>query len=136
MSCYCDYGDAPEFYISTRRTARKTHRCEECRCFILPGEKYENVTAKWEGDVSGVKTCAHCLALRDWVVGNVPCSCWQHGYMIEGLQQSIEDAIDRAPEETKGLWFGFLRRRYAWQKSTRERRIALEPFYAFEGRAA
>lgn len=134
MSCYCDY-DAPEFYISSQRTARKRHRCEECRCFILPGERYEHVSAKWEGSLSTVKTCQHCLALRDWATGNVPCACWAHGEMILGLQQSIEDAIDRAPEETKGLWFGFLRRRHQWQKSAHARRIAAEPFYAFEGRA-
>lgn len=124
MSCYCDYDyDAPEFYVASRRVARKQHRCEECNCPILPGEKYENVSAKWEGDFSIVKTCHHCLALRDWVVANIPCACWLHGNMLEGLQQSIEDAIERAPEETKGLWFGFLRRRHQWQKLASERAL-------------
>jgi hypothetical protein len=121
-ACYCDY-DQPAFYVAGVRKARKRHRCYECGCFILPGERYEHVSAKWD-DVSTVKTCSHCLALRDWVVGNIPCSCWTHGDMVDGLWSSIEDAVDRAPEETKGIMFGFLRRRFAWKKSISERRAA------------
>lgn len=125
-SCYCDY-DAPEFYVKDTRRARKEYRCAECQCKIQKGEEHEHVAAKWEGEVSSIRTCKLCVTLRDWVVGNVPCACWSHGDMIEGLQSSIDDAVYRAPDETKGLAFGFLRRRYNWQKATRNKRLETEP---------
>ena len=117
-ACYCDY-DPPEFYHQERRKARTTHRCEECRKAILPGEQYEHVRGKWIGNVNSFDTCCRCLALRDFVVAHVPCSCWAHGNMIDDVMQDADAYWHEAP----GLLFGAYRRQVliqrgpAWEKA-------------------
>lgn len=76
--CYCDY-DPPEFYNATIRTARKPHKCDECDGAIGPREKYEYVSAKWNGWLSQFHTCERCINIRTWVRNNVPCFCFAHG---------------------------------------------------------
>jgi hypothetical protein len=107
--CFCDY-DAPEFYHREIRKARKEHKCEECPGVIRPGDKYEHVRGKWDGYVDSFKTCERCVEIRTWVKNNVPCLCWAHGNTIEDCKEAVKEAAWRAPEETKGLRFGFLRR--------------------------
>jgi hypothetical protein len=121
--CYCDY-DTPEFYTRDPRTAKKRHKCYECNGPVLPGEKYEHVAAKWDSQIDVFKTCVLCYSIRKWVEHNIPCTCWAHGNMMDDLWQSIEDAIDRAPEETVGLRFGFLRRYVIHKRAVRQRREA------------
>lgn len=108
--CYCDY-DPPEFYHKETRKARTPKKCFECRGPIAPGERYEHVCGKWDGRLNTYRTCDRCLELRDFVQGNVPCYCWAHGNIFDDARDAIEDAIYRAPDETRGLLFGFLRRR-------------------------
>lgn len=110
--CYCDY-DAPEFWSQSRPKATKEHRCYECRGIIKPGDRYERVAGKWEGDFSTFKTCERCCDLRQWVKNNVPCFCWYHGDMLSDAEDAVNDAASRAPSETVGLRFGFQRRRHA-----------------------
>lgn len=119
--CSCDY-DAPEFYNKSEPRARKQHRCDECGGVISPGESYEYVSGKWDGWFSQFKTCGRCRDIRTWTQNNVPCLCWAHGDMIEDCRESIEEATYRAPEETKGLHFGFLRRIVDRNKLNRLRR--------------
>ncbi len=119
-SCYCDY-DSPEFYAAATRTARRAHQCEECRGSITLGDRYENVSGKWDGSFNTFKTCGHCVNLRTWVKNNVPCVCWLHGDMFQSLEEAIEGAVYRAPEETHGLEFGYLRRRHAIRLRNRVR---------------
>lgn len=107
--CVCDY-DPPDWYERRVFTARKMHKCYECSGIILPGEQYEHVVGKWEGDVSVFKTCERCVDLRTWVKNNVPCLCWAHGNSDEDLFNAVDDAQYRAPTETVGLRFGLLRR--------------------------
>jgi len=106
--CACDY-DPASFYRAEIRTARKPHICEECGAPILPGEIYEHVTGKWD-NIASFKTCRHCVDIRQWTANNVPCLCWAHGHTIEDCRDAIEAACLRAPAETLGLRFGFLRR--------------------------
>lgn len=113
--CSCDY-DPPEFYCKTTPKARKRHRCEECAGPISPGEAYELVSGKWEGNFSVFKTCQRCVDLRTWVTNNIPCTCWAHGNMHEDLKESVHEAVYRAREETVGIRFGFLRRMVAIDK--------------------
>lgn len=108
-ACWCNY-DHPEFYRKTVQVARKMHKCDECRGHIMKGERYEYVYGKWDGDLGVYKTCCGCLALRDWVTGNLPCFCWHHTDMISDAAEAIREAQDRAPEETRGLYFAFLRK--------------------------
>jgi len=112
VTCSCDY-DPPIFYGAVVRTARKRYRCEECVGVIEPGEKYEYVSGLWErGDrISQFRTCQRCRDVRVWVQNNVPCFCWVHGNMIDDAAEAIDEAWWRAPTETVGLRFGFLRRR-------------------------
>lgn len=118
--CYCDY-DPPEFYILEICKARKQHSCKECTGAIVPGEKYEHIWAKWDGYVDSFKTCERCVDIRTWVKNNVPCLCWTHGNMIEDCKDAVNEAAWRAPTETVGLRFGFLRRIVSRDKFNRLR---------------
>jgi hypothetical protein len=119
--CYCDY-DPADFYVKCIRTARKQHRCEECSGLILPGDKYEYVSGKWEGCLSTFKTCEQCVDLRTWTKNNVPCLCWAHGNMVNDCEEAVQSAWERAPTETVGLRFGFIRRRTERDKFHASRR--------------
>lgn len=118
--CTCDY-DAPSFYSRAIRKARKEHKCEECSGVIRPGESYEYVCGKWEW-VDSFKTCERCVDIRQWVKNNVPCLCWAHGNMIEDCKEAVVEAQYRAKDETRGLYFGFLRRIVARDKFNRLRK--------------
>lgn len=107
--CSCAY-DAPSFYECRIVTARKRHQCEECTGTILTGERYEYVSGLWDGYFNYYKTCERCIDIRQWTKNNVPCLCWAHGNMIEDCREAVEEAHHRAPTETTGLRFGFLRR--------------------------
>ena len=69
MQCSCeieiDSDVGPTFYSEEMRTARKQHKCTECRRTIEPGEEYESVSGLWEGGWSKYKTCRDCLSLRN-----------------------------------------------------------------------
>ena len=112
--CYCDY-ERPDFYFRSAHRARVAHKCYECGARILPGELYEVARGKWDGDFDQFKTCCRCLALREWVVAHVPCSCWSHGNMREDVLIDAEHWGMQAP----GLWFGALRREVAIRRAQR-----------------
>jgi len=64
-SCiYDDDGERPEFAHTTRPRARKEYHCCECSRNIKPGEVYERVAGKWDGEVSTVRTCIVCTNVR------------------------------------------------------------------------
>lgn len=125
----CDY-DAPDFYTAKIRKARKPHRCEECAGQIMPGDTYEHVSGKWVDYLDTFVTCRHCVSLRQWVKGNVPCVCWAHGNADSDMREAVYEAYYRAPNETIGLRFGFLRR------LTIRNRANASRVHAHEGRAA
>lgn len=91
MSCFCDY-DAPEFYSAQERTARKLHKCCECGHVIQPGERYEHVSAKWEGDVSSVKTCLLCVDLRE-SLAEAEGGCFLHGGLFEDYWEYLSNVF-------------------------------------------
>lgn len=105
-TCYCDHEPA-QFYVAEIRTARKQHKCNECGRAVQPGERYEHVRAKWDGDMATVRTCVRCLSLREWVKAHVPCFCWAHHDMIEDAINTAQNYAHEAP----GLLFGAYRRR-------------------------
>jgi len=51
-----------DFWAERTVTARKPHRCEECRETIHPGEKYARVAQMYEGDFSAYPLCVVCHA--------------------------------------------------------------------------
>ena len=116
VDCYCDY-DPAEVYVATTPKARKSYRCDECGKPIQIGDKYERAFGVWEGSASTYFTCERCFDLRQWVTNNVPCFCWAHGNMIDDAVDTVDDAVWRAKEETKGMKFGLLRKIYAIQRA-------------------
>lgn len=64
-ACYCDDGAAPEFLSTSFHTARKQRACSECGELIRPGDKYEYVRGKWDGEFDAFHTCVGCQRLRD-----------------------------------------------------------------------
>lgn len=121
--CYCDY-DRPDFYVASIRRARKSRVCYECGGVIIPGDKYEYVSAKWDGYIDSISTCEHCRDMRVWTKNNVPCLCVMHGNQDEENELAIESAIDRAPDETRGLKFGYLRLKVARRRFYAQRRAS------------
>ncbi len=109
MSCYCD-SEAPDFFSRATPKARKAFRCYECSGEISPGERYERVAGKWDGEFAEYLTCERCFDIRKWVQNNVPCFCFAFGNLREDTQNAVEEAQYRAPAETIGLRFGLLRR--------------------------
>ena len=65
-SCSCDWegGCSSDFWVPWIVKARKVHRCCECREAILPGEKYERIGGKSDGEMFTVKTCLPCAGIR------------------------------------------------------------------------
>jgi len=82
---YVDYDNGPEFMCESIHKARKLHRCGECRRDIRPGELYEHVVGKWDGDFAAVKTCADCQSIRKAFF----CGAWTYGDIMEDLQESL-----------------------------------------------
>lgn len=106
--CYCDF-DPPTIYRRRVVRARKVYRCEECTNRIQVGEQHEYVFSVYDGYADQFRTCSDCTDLRTWVKNNVPCFCWCHGSMRDDAREAIDEATWRAPDETRGLRFGFLR---------------------------
>lgn len=116
--CSCDY-DPPSVYSATTPRAKKTYRCDECRGSISPGERYERVFGVWDGRADTYRTCERCFDLRTWVKNNVPCLCIMHGNQDEENENAVDSARHRAPLETAGLLFGFLRRKVLRERHNR-----------------
>lgn len=106
IACYCDY-DAPEVYSSRLVCARKNYRCYECGKPIAIGERHEYAFGIVDGYSYQPRTCTHCLDIRQFVVNNIPCFCWAHGTLISDAREIISRAYEEAPDEVKGVAFGF-----------------------------
>ena len=104
--CECDAEGYSSFYTSTKRKAKKSHRCDECHSPILPGEVYEYAAGKQDGDMWDSKTCPRCLALVDFIRAHVPCYCRMHGDLLE---DRLQDLVGQA-QQTPGFAFGIMRR--------------------------
>lgn len=60
----CDDNTA-SFYEETRPTAKKEHRCCECKEAIAKGARYERTKGLWEDGWSTYKTCLSCVEIRN-----------------------------------------------------------------------
>ncbi len=73
-----------EFSTTETRTARKPHKCYECEREIRPGEKYEHVAGRYEGEFSVYDTCALCVEIRNvFTCGN----SWYFGLLWEEMRE-------------------------------------------------
>jgi hypothetical protein len=89
-TCGCIYVpeyDPADFYYDEIRKAIKIHKCSECDRDIQPGEKYEKVVAKYEGDLRTYKTCPDCLSVRDVFF----CAGFFHEGLWEYVAEHVED---------------------------------------------
>ena len=88
--CRIDYAEGRAAVLHKRlQTARKEHRCSECRRAISPGENYTVERTVFEGSASTHKTCEHCMVARDWL--------WKEcGGFIYG--ECAEDMMEHAAE--------------------------------------
>jgi len=66
--CRIDDAERYEFAAIVRPKARKQHKCCECGRAILPGERYESMSGKLDGEIERLKTCEHCASARDWLI--------------------------------------------------------------------
>ncbi len=91
MDCACDvYVESdcgPSFYSDFNYTARKTHKCCECRREILPGEKYNYCSGMWDGDFHVYKTCPDCVSIRNEFFKNG----WTFGDIIYDLSEHLHE---------------------------------------------
>lgn len=126
-SCYCDYEPA-EFYHKETPKARLMHKCSECGHAISPGENYEKVFTKFDGDVSAYKTCCRCVALRDHIKAHVRCFCWYHTNLLDDARETIRYLPVEA--EGSGLLFELGRMAVAIKRApsfNRDRGLASQP---------
>ena len=81
-----DYG--PE--AVTIRTARKEHRCGECRMPIVPRQRYEIRVQFSQGSARTYKACLCCAEIRNAFF----CEGWFYGTVWSDIEDSL---FDRGP---------------------------------------
>lgn len=89
MGCDVCIGTTDPFdnvYLHKPVTARKPHRCCECKSEILPGQQYEREVCIEDG-ISVYKTCAACYEIRSVY------SCGKSFY-LECLWEDFEYAFE------------------------------------------
>lgn len=87
-------GEMPDLFRDFDRTARKEHRCGECRRTIMPGEVYRVEEGQWHGNFDSHKTCLECVEIRDSFFCN-----FIFGNVLDDLRESIWEARGSYSEE-------------------------------------
>ena len=57
--------DMPECSRSTKRKARKNHKCSNCGAVIEKGTDYEFISGIWSGEPQSFKMCNNCEKVFD-----------------------------------------------------------------------
>lgn len=79
-------GDYAEIYSDRWFKARKVAKCCECRGEIKPGDRYESVSMRYEGEWLRYRTCAPCHEIREVF------TCGK-GFMFESLWEDMEEYV-------------------------------------------
>ena len=90
--CMADWSDGTMTPLREEtRTARKSHRCNECNRVIDRGEQYKFEAFVYERQIWTYKTCVHCLAVRDWL--------WEHcgGFLFDMVKEDFLEHKDEQP---------------------------------------
>jgi len=87
-ACIYSSGDCgqPEVCGTLIVKARKPQKCCECHDSISPGERYEIVSGKWEGEWSSFKTCLPCKEIREAFC----CEGWVYSTLWEDAEGFLE----------------------------------------------
>lgn len=84
--CIYSEGDDNAAFCDARVvTARKPHRCCECRETIPVGERYERTAGKWDGTVSTFCTCLVCAEIRSAFC----CDGWTYTMLWEEAEEQM-----------------------------------------------
>src|SRR5678816_828503 len=79
-------GEGPSCYTEKTPTARKPHRCTECKDEIPAGAKYELISGIWDGRPERYKTCLLCVEIRNhFACGNG----WLFGHLWSDLADNF-----------------------------------------------
>ena len=67
-------------------TARKQHKCGECRRAIEVGEKYNLEATLYDGEISTYKTCLDCMSIRR--------EFFKGGFYYEGIIDALDEHVN------------------------------------------
>jgi hypothetical protein len=80
------------FFYERTQTARKEHRCEECREVIPVGTRYDVVGGRYEGAMWNEKICLHCHEIaRAWY-----CNGTLYGNIWEDIEYTFDELTSRS----------------------------------------
>jgi hypothetical protein len=85
----CTDYECPVIWREEWRTARRSHKCSECRLVIAKGERYEVSAGLSEGRWYGAKTCERCSIAREWLI--VVCSGYLVGFCADDLVEHADE---------------------------------------------
>ena len=96
MECSCEiYAGIdegyPDFTSTKMFTAKKDHKCTECKGVIKKGAQYEKTVGKWDGNFDTFKTCLDCLSLRR--------EFFRGGYYYGWIWEDFETYVDAVGAE-------------------------------------
>jgi hypothetical protein len=80
-----DGDNGPDFHATKTVTAKNTHQCVECRELIVPGQRYERTSGKWDGYMSTMRVCLVCAEIRDAFT----CGSWIYGELWESVREEM-----------------------------------------------
>lgn len=102
--CMIDDADRMEWGKVDRRKAKKIHLCEECFRQIMPGEFYNVLVGKSEGEFSASKYCDHCKAASQWLVNL--CGGWITGALYADLKEHWDEDEGYRTDELRRILDG------------------------------
>lgn len=101
MGCECDSDQRPSFFNEKLVTARRPHTCCECKGEIRVGDRYQQVSGKWDGDFATYTTCEPCADLRE-ALESVCCPLF--GRLIEHYVEYLTENSPLAEDVVTGKW--------------------------------
>lgn len=83
----------PELYNDAQRKARKMHRCIECDSPIEKGEKYHDISGKWDGQFESVKIHNDCYEFAEMLNDDYPDVEWEFGNLSETIEYCLPEKV-------------------------------------------
>lgn len=97
-----DYGyDPPDFVSRTFPISSRPRRCGECKAPIAPGERYQRVVTKWEGEILTMTDCGLCAAwaraFGDAMRRECDEASWEEGRMWATIAEFCSEHLGYSP---------------------------------------